>query len=63
MPDAEEVDNLRTMLTGAYNQISELKERVSDLEGRVDELEAENDMLRQAAAQSAQNDREVVVDE
>jgi len=47
----DEIEDLRTMCTGAFTQISELKDRVRDLEERVDTLEAENEMLRQAAAE------------
>jgi cell division protein FtsB len=50
MAMCEECDDLRTSLAGAYNQISQLKERVSELEATVEELQASNQMLRQEVA-------------
>lgn len=47
-----QIDDLRTSLTGAYRQISLLKDRVEDLEAENEELRTELELLRQDAGET-----------
>ena len=49
---SDEIEDLRTMLTGAYNQISELKNRVEQLEEEKAEIESELQMVRREVAET-----------